>query len=82
MVFGFGLPYTHGATCGIFGVVVHMRGGESITCKVSDPNMELVVMRHEEAAILTVKGVANGKCCSADVTMLWKVIGIYAVFYI
>ena len=46
-----------GATCKYFGVVAHLSGGEGLSCKVSDPITDLVVMRHDEAKFLTLQGV-------------------------
>ena len=44
----------------MFGVVMHVRGGETLNCKVGNPIMELVVTCRDEAALLTVKGVVDG----------------------
>ena len=51
----------HSPTCVYFGVVTHVRGGEDIACKVSDPVTELVVTRRDEAPLLAVEGLAYGK---------------------
>ena len=39
------LPSMHVVTCLYFGVIMHVRGGEGISCKVGNPIMELVVVR-------------------------------------
>ena len=66
-------PPPHVATCGNSGDVAHVRGGESLTCKVGDPIMELIVTRHDEAALLAVQGVSDQKCCPTAVTLGWQV---------
>ena len=39
------LPYMHVVNCLYFGVIMHVRGGEGIACKVGNPIMEIVVTR-------------------------------------
>ena len=57
--FVFGLPPLHGATCENCGVVVHVCGGEVLTCKSGDPITEIIVKRRDEADLIAVKGMVN-----------------------
>ena len=47
----------HGATYKAFDLVARVRGGEGLSCKVSDPTTELAVTRRDETALLAVQGV-------------------------
>ena len=53
-----------------------MRGGESFAVQIRDPVMDLVVTHCDEAALLTVEGVANRKFVVAVVTVMGEVWGI------
>ena len=61
------------------GVVEHMRGGEGFACKVSYPITELVVMSHDEAALLTIQVVTYRKFSVAAITVSWEFWRLYAV---
>ena len=41
-----------------------MRRGEGLASKVGNPIMEIVVTRHDEASLISVKAVADVKCCA------------------
>ena len=49
----------HGATLVNEGVVTHVRGGEIPARQSRDPVTELIVTRRDEAAPLSVKGMAD-----------------------
>ena len=66
----------HSATCEDDGVVAHVRGGESFSGQVRDPVTELIVMRCDKVAPLTVKGISNRKCGVAAFTVMREVWGI------
>ena len=53
-----------------------MRGGESFAGQVCGPVTELVVMRRDKAAPLTLKGMADGKSGVAAVTIMRGVWGL------
>ena len=53
-----------------------MRGIEGFAGKVNDPVPELIMTRRDEAAPLSVKGVANSKFGLASVTVFGEVRGI------
>ena len=57
--FEFGLTPPHGATSEDFGVIVHVRGGESLYCKVDNPTTDLIVTRRDEVALFSVHGVSD-----------------------
>ena len=56
-----------------------MRGGESLTWKVGNPIMEIVVMCCDEASLLTAEGVEDRECCPTSVSMVRQVRGINTV---
>ena len=56
-----------------------MHGGESLTRKVGNAIMKLVVMRHNEASLLAAEVVADIKCHTKYITMVWKFRWIDAV---
>ena len=60
-------------------VVTHVRGGESLTCKVGNPIMELVGTNCDEAYLIAVEVMENKEFCSIAVAMVLQVRGIYAV---
>ena len=51
------------------GVVSHVKGGERLAFKVSNPNKELVVTSNYEAALLTIKGTTDRKLGVASITV-------------
>ena len=53
-----------------------MRGCESFAGQVHDPVTELVMMRRDESAPLTIKGVANRKVGVVAVTVMWEFWGL------
>ena len=53
-----------------------MRGGESFAGQVRDPVTELVVTRCDKAALITVKGMADGKSGDKSVTLMREVWGL------
>ena len=55
--FEFFLPSTHGTTCLYFGFITNMRGGEVLYCKVGDPITEIVIISHDESALLEISSV-------------------------
>ena len=63
----------------IFGVVVHVRGGEGLSPKVSYPITELVVTRHDKAYIFSVKGMVDLKCRATSIRKVRQVGGLNAV---
>ena len=56
-------------TCDEFGVILHMRGDEGLTCKVGYPITELVVMLRDEAALFAVQGMKNRESFPTPITM-------------
>ena len=42
-----------------YGFIAHVRGREGLNYKVGDPITEIIVMRCDETAHLSVEGVAN-----------------------
>ena len=56
-----------------------MGGGEGFASQVCYPVKELVVLRRYEDALLTVKGVTDGKLCLSSVTLRGKFRGIQAI---
>ena len=68
--FDFVLPSTHSATCVYFVVITNVSGGEGLVCKVKNPITELVVMRRDDASLLSIKGVADVRCCATSITMV------------
>ena len=56
-----------GSSCTFLGVQSLLARSETL---------ELVVMRPDEATLITVKGVEYGECCSTAVTMVRKVRGV------
>ena len=54
------LSLQHFTTCIDEGIVARMQGGQGISCKVSDPIMELVITIHDEVALLYIQCVAYG----------------------
>ena len=71
--------HLQGATCENFGVVTHVHGVEIFIYKVSDPITDLIVAHHDEASLISVKGVANQECCPTAVVMGQQVRWIDAV---
>ena len=51
----------HGVTYKKIRVVTHVRGCESLACKVGELIAELVMMRYDEAVLLKVEGVSYGE---------------------
>ena len=56
-------------TCVDFGIVMHMRGGEDLVHKVSDPIRGIVVTRCDEAYLLAVEVVADVKYHATFIVM-------------
>ena len=48
---------------------MHVCGDKSLTCKVGEPIINIIVTRHDEAALIAVKGVANRECCPTAAAM-------------
>ena len=76
---GLGFLPRHGETLVNEGVVVYVRGVESPARQIHDPITELIVMRCDEATLLAVEGVENGKPGVAAVVVFGEVWGIKAI---
>ena len=77
--FEFSLPSTHGATCVYVGVITHMHEGEGLACNVGDPITDIVVTRRDEASLLAVEGMVDGKCRTVSIEKFQKVRWIDAI---
>ena len=71
----------HGKTCVYFGVLTHVCGGEGLDRKVGDLITEIVVMCHDEALLLAVKGVSDIKYHATSIKMFRQVGGIDAIVH-
>ena len=58
---------------------MHVHAGEGPDRKVSNPIIELIVTRRDEASLLAVEGMSDGKCHTASITMVQQVRWIDAI---
>ena len=61
------LPY--GETWMDEGVVVHVQGGEVLSCEVRDSKPEIIVTICDEASLLTIRGIIDRKLGIAAITV-------------
>ena len=73
------LTLLHGLTWMDNGAIAHTRGGKYFAYEVGNPITELVMTSRDEANLLTIQGVIDGKSCIASVAVGREVWGIYSV---
>ena len=56
-----------------------MRMGEGLALKARNLIMELVVIRHDEALLISGEGMVDGKCHAASIAMVQKFRWLYSI---